>query len=205
MRGFGWVLWVGGWIACPWVMPVHAEGDVGARIAAAARDQVGVTRSYDPSYQRLAFPNGDVPIDTGVCADVVVRALRAVGLDLQAALNTDMRADFGAYPANWGLSKPDRNIDHRRVPNLRRWFQRQGWSLGASADPADYEPGDIVSWTLANGRPHIGVVSSRRTGDGRPLVVHNIAIGAREEDVLFAWTISGRYRQPEPPKPALPR
>lgn len=174
-------------------------------IAEAALAQVGVTTSYDPSYRRLDFPNGDVPVATGVCADVVVRALRKVGVDLQAELNRDMRSHFDAYPANWGLSKPDRNIDHRRVPNLRRWFQRNGWSLGASADAADYRPGDIVSWQLVDGRPHIGVVSLRRTLDGRPLVVHNIAVGAREEDVLFAWTITGRFRRPEAPKAVAPR
>ena len=176
---------------------VGADARPGDAIATAARNQIGVTTSYDPSYRRIAFPNGDVPLDTGVCADVVVRALRGIDIDLQAELNADMRAHFSAYPANWGLSKPDRNIDHRRVPNLRRWFQRKGWSLGASDDAADYAPGDVVSWRLADGRPHIGVVSSRRTADGRPLVVHNIAVGAREEDVLFAWTITGRYRRPD--------
>ncbi len=169
----------------------------GAAIATAARTQVGVTTSYDPSYRRIAYPNGDVPIDTGVCADVVVRALRGIGIDLQSEVNADMRAHFSAYPANWGLSKPDRNIYHRRVPNLRRWFQRKGWSLVVSDDSADYLPGDRVSWTRPNGRPHIGVVSSRRAASGRPLVVHNIALGAREEDVLFAWTITGRYRKPQ--------
>jgi hypothetical protein len=181
-------------IGAGWVGADVRSGDA---IATAARDQIGVTTSYDPSYRRLEFPNGDVPLDTGVCADVVVRALRSVGIDLQSEVNADMRTHFSAYPANWGLSKPDRNIDHRRVPNLRRWFQRKGWSLGASDDAADYVTGDVVSWKLPDGRPHIGVVSSRRTADGRPLIVHNIAVGAREEDVLFAWTITGRYRQPE--------
>jgi uncharacterized protein YijF (DUF1287 family) len=176
----------------------HARGAMGDAVAQAARAQLGVTTSYDPSYRRIAFPNGDVPIDTGVCADVVVRALRDIGIDLQAEVNTDMRAHFSAYPTNWGLAKPDRNIDHRRVPNLRRWFERKGWSLGASTLAADYAPGDVVSWTLGNGRPHIGVVSSRRASGGRPLVIHNIAIGAREEDALFAWTVTGRYRKPEP-------
>ncbi|HWT15854.1 MAG TPA: DUF1287 domain-containing protein [Patescibacteria group bacterium] len=176
----------------------RADASVAAVIARAARDQVGVTTSYDPSYRRLDFPNGDVPIATGVCADVVVRALRGSGIDLQRELNADMRAHFGAYPANWGLSKPDRNIDHRRVPNLRRWFERRGWSLAVSQDPDDYRPGDIVSWKLADGRPHIGVVAARHSADGRRrLVVHNIAVGAREEDVLFAWTVTGRYRWPD--------
>jgi hypothetical protein len=177
----------------------RADDGERARIAESARAQVGVTTSYDPAYRRLDFPNGDVPIETGVCADVVIRALRAVALDLQLELNRDMRANFAAYPRHWGLSRPDRNIDHRRVPNLRRWFERRGWSLPVSADPADYAAGDIVSWELDNGRPHIGIVSSRSTPDrSRLLVVHNIALGAREEDVLFAWRINGRFRKPEP-------
>ena len=127
---------------------IPADGQDGTPIAAAARAQVGVTTSYDPSYRRIAFPNGDVPADTGVCADVVVRALRGVGIDLQSEVNADMRAHFSAYPANWGLAKPDRNIDHRRVPNLRRWFQRRGWSLGVkkfvTADGTQYSVAEYV-------------------------------------------------------------
>ena len=175
---------------------IRADESAGAIVAQAALDQVGVTTNYDPAYRRLEFPNGDVPISTGVCADVVVRALRETGLDLQQALNIDMHAHFAAYPANWGLSRPDRNIDHRRVPNLRRWFQRKGWALAISDAASDYAPGDIVSWALPNGRPHIGVVSNSQTASGRPLVVHNIAYGARDEDVLFVWKITGHYRQP---------
>ncbi|MBL0027789.1 MAG: DUF1287 domain-containing protein [Rhodanobacteraceae bacterium] len=185
---------------------VVADAGAAEAVAAAALDQVGVTTSYDPSYRRLEFPNGDVPIATGVCADVVVRALREAGIDLQRELNTDMRAHFRAYPAAWGLTKPDRNIDHRRVPNLRRWFERHGWALAVSTDPGDYLPGDIVSWRLSNGRPHIGVVATRYAADGRRrLVVHNIAFGAREEDVLFAWTVTGHYRLPDTPKIAAAR
>lgn len=176
-----------------------AELDDGIRIARAAQDQVGLTLSYDPAYRRLDYPGGDVPIETGVCADVVVRALRAVGIDLQAELHRDMREHFAAYPRNWGLRRPDRNIDHRRVPNLRRWFERRGWSLPVTADAADFRPGDIVSWELADGRPHIGIVSTRfSTERPRRLVVHNIATGAREEDVIFGWRISGHFRRPEP-------
>lgn len=177
---------------------IRADGQDGTPIAAAARAQVGVTTSYDPSYRRIAFPNGDVPADTGVCADVVVRALRGVGIDLQSEVNADMRAHFSAYPANWGLAKPDRNIDHRRVPNLRRWFERRGWSLAVSRRGRDYLPGDIVSWQLPGNLAHIGVVSTRFSPDRRQrLVVHNIAAGAVEEDVLFAWPIDGHYRLPE--------
>jgi uncharacterized protein YijF (DUF1287 family) len=156
-----------------------------------------VTTSYDPAYRRLAYPGGDVAIATGVCADVVVRALRQVGIDLQREVHRDMRADFAAYPALWGLTRPDRHIDHRRVPNLRRWFERHGWSLAPSAHAGDYQPGDIVSWRLDNGRPHIGIVAAHfAPGDARRLVVHNIAVGAGEEDVLFSWRIDGHFRMP---------
>lgn len=175
-----------------------AGADTATRIAQAALDQVGVTTSYDPAYRRLAYPAGDVPIETGVCADVLIRALRKVGIDLQHEVHLDIKANFRSYPALWGLSRPDRNIDHRRVPNLRRWFERHGWSQKVSDRAGDYRAGDVVSWRLDNGRPHIGVVSSRTVpGSDRRLVVHNIALGALEEDVLFAWTVSGHYRMPD--------
>ncbi|MCC6560303.1 MAG: DUF1287 domain-containing protein [Xanthomonadales bacterium] len=190
------------WLLAGVAASVAADEGERSRIAEAALAQVGVTTSYDPSYRRLDFPGGDVPIDTGVCADVVVRALRYIGIDLQRELYEDMRVHFAAYPALWGLRRPDRNIDHRRVPNLRRWFERHGWSLTPNRLPGEYLPGDLVSWRLPNGRPHIGVVSARRSADGaRPLVVHNIAIGAQVEDVLLAWTIDGHFRQPETPAP----
>ena len=180
--------------------------DTRAAIASAAQAQVGATTSYDPSYRRLDYPLGDVPLSTGVCADVIVRALRGVGLDLQLLLHTDMKAAFSAYPSLWGLSRPDRNIDHRRVPNLRRWFERHGWSQPVSDVAADYRAGDIVSWRLDNGRPHIGIVSADKVAGGqRPLVVHNIAFGAQAEDVLFEWQITGRYRLPDTAKPAPAR
>ena len=165
----------------------------GATLARAAKAQVGVTVHYDPAYVRIPYPNGDVPKDRGVCTDVVVRSFRAIGVDLQQRVHEDMRAHFGAYPKSWGLSKPDPNIDHRRVPNLQRWFARQRRSLPVTANAADYRPGDVVSWKLPNGLDHVGVVSGARDG-GRPLVVHNIGAGAREEDVLFAWALTGHYR-----------
>lgn len=180
------------------VSTARADADAGARIAQAASTQVGVTTAYDPAYRRLVYPAGDVPIETGVCADVLIRALRKVGIDLQREVHLDIKSNFAAYPSLWGLSRPDRNIDHRRVPNLRRWFERHGWSQKVSEHAGDYLPGDIVSWRLDNGRPHIGIVSSRTVaGRDRPLVVHNIALGALEEDVLFAWTVSGHYRMPD--------
>lgn len=175
--------------------PRPALADKALDLVAAARAQVGRTRFYDPSYQRIAFPMGDVPIERGVCSDVVVRAFRGIGVDLQQELHQDMKRHFAAYPRLWGLSKTDPNIDHRRVPNLATWFTRQGYARDLDADPADYQPGDVVAWVLDNGRPHIGIVSDRRSGDGlRPLVIHNIGWGAQEEDVLLAWRLTGHFR-----------
>ena len=163
-------------------------------LLAAARAQVGVTTSYDPAYSRLAFPGGDVDRRTGVCTDVLVRAYRdAFALDLQALLNADMRAAFAAYPRRWGLSKADSNIDHRRVPNLQKFFERAGAKLTVPAAVWDWRPGDIFT-SLIDGRlPHTGLVSDRRA-DGRPLIIHNIGGGAREEDALLAYPLTGRYR-----------
>ncbi|MCD9005594.1 DUF1287 domain-containing protein [Luteimonas sp. XNQY3] len=164
----------------------------------AARAQVGVTVRYDPAYARLSYPGGDVPDDRGVCTDVIVRALRTQGLDLQRAIHEDMRTAFAAYPRDWGARAPDRNIDHRRVPNQMRWFERQGWQRPIGERPADFRPGDIVAWRLRSGQLHIGIVSDRRSAAGTPLILHNIARGTREEDLLFDHTIIGHYR-PEPP------
>ncbi|MDR7192164.1 DUF1287 domain-containing protein [Luteimonas terrae] len=160
----------------------------------AARAQVGVTIRYDPAYVRLAYPDGDVPIDRGVCTDVIVRGLRATGLDLQRAIHEDMRVRFAAYPRDWGARQPDRNIDHRRVPNQMRWFEHQGWQRPVGTRPTDFAAGDIVAWRLRNGPLHIGIVSDRRSTDGTPLILHNIARGTREEDLLFQHTIIGHYR-----------
>ncbi|TNJ34962.1 DUF1287 domain-containing protein [Arenimonas terrae] len=181
-----------------------AQDEGVARVLAAAHAQVGVTRYYDGSYVRLAYPGGDVPADRGVCTDVVIRAYRAAGLDLQKAVHEDMRTHFAAYPKLWGLARPDRNIDHRRVPNLETWARRAGHALPAGTDPASYRPGDLVSWRLPNGLPHIGLVSDRRApdGSGRPLVVHNIGAGTQVEDVLFAWPPVGHFRVFRDPAPA---
>jgi len=170
----------------------HADGEA---LAAAAAAQMGVTTGYDGSYQRIAYPGGDVALATGVCTDVLIRAFRALGIDLQQRVHEDMRGAFAAYPASWGLAKPDRNIDHRRVPNLETYFRRHGELLATSTQPADYAAGDIVSWRLDSGLPHIGIVSARRVDD-RPLVIHNIGAGVQEEDVLFAWRIVGHWRYP---------
>lgn len=174
--------------------PVRAATN-GADVVAAARAQVGVTTIYDPAYVRLAYPGGDVPKERGVCADVVVRALRTTGVDLQRKLHEDMKANFAAYPKNWGLKKPDPNIDHRRVPNLMTWFKRQGQAVAITKTGADYLPGDVVTWQLPGGLFHIGIVSDRKVRDGsRPLILHNIGRGAQEEDLLFTYDIIGHYR-----------
>jgi uncharacterized protein len=154
---------------------------------------VGVTLRYDPSYVSIPFPGGDVPMDRGVCTDVIIRAYRSIGVDLQLLVNQDMRKAFPAYPRKWGLSRPDPNIDHRRVDNLAVFFGRHGQSLPISKEASDYRPGDIVTLRLPDGRPHIGLVSDR-SADGRPLLVHNIGAGAQVEDVLFVFTITGHYR-----------
>ena len=161
-----------------------------------AAEQIGVTLTYDPSYRRLDYPNGDAPRSTGVCTDVVIRAYRdAYGFDLQRAVHEDMRANFSLYPKIWGLRKPDRNIDHRRVPNLMRYLQRQGASLTVSQNASDYRTGDIVTWNLGGAITHIGLIdSSVVVGTKRPLVIHNIGAGAVREDILFRYTITGHYR-----------
>ena len=164
-------------------------------LVAAARRQIGVTKHYDPAYVQLRYPGGDVPIDRGVCTDVIVRALRTHGLDLQQAIHQDMRAHFAAYPQHWGLTGPNRSIDHRRVPNQMRWFERRGWPQPITARAADYAPGDIVAWKLTgSGLLHIGIVSDRSTRGGVPLIVHNIGSGTQEEDLLFKHAIIGHYR-----------
>ncbi len=163
------------------------------RLLQSAYAQIGTTIHYDPSYRTIAFPGGDVPLDRGVCSDVVIRAYRSVGIDLQLLVNQDMRRDFQAYPRLWGLSRPDPNIDHRRVPNLAVFFTRHGQKLPVSSEGRDYRPGDIVTWRLPSGQAHIGLVSDRAS-EGRPLMVHNIGAGTQIEDILFAFEITGHYR-----------
>jgi|SRR5688572_16423709 len=178
-----------------------------ADIVTAARAQVGVTLRYDPSYRKLKYPNGDLPMERGVCTDVVVRALRtARAMDLQKLVHEDLAANWDAYPhqRRWNLDKPDPNIDHRRVPNLMTWFRRAGHALEPSRDAANYLPGDIVAWDLGRGILHIGIVSDQKTADRTPLVVHNIGAGAREEDILFRYTIIGQYRLPAARRPSSP-
>lgn len=166
----------------------------GDKLALDAKKQIGVTISYDPTYRKLDFPRGDVLQETGVCTDVVVRAYRLQNIDLQQLLNVDMKSNFSAYPKTWGLKSTDKNIDHRRVPNIETYFERHGQSLSMT-DESSFKAGDIVSWRLPNSNlPHIGIVSDKSASDGTPLIIHNIGRGTQEENILFAYPIYGHYR-----------
>ena len=166
-------------------------------IATAARTQIGKTLSYDPAYVGLSYPGGDVPLAKGVCTDVVIRALRdAHEFDLQKLVHEDMKAAFSEYPANWGLKRPDKNIDHRRVPNLRCYFDRQGYDLPVTKNKADYLPGDLVTCTVGRNLAHIMIVSNNQSPNGTPLVIHNIGNGTKEEPHLFTFPHTGHYRIP---------
>jgi len=169
----------------------------GERLSAAAIERTNIRVIYDPAYVRLDYPGGDVAKDRGVCADVLIRALRALDIDLQQLVHEDMKANFSSYPRNWGLARPDSNIDHRRVPNLETYFRRAGAELTLSEQSGDYLPGDIVAWNLrgdAGYLPHIGIVTDRMGASGWPMIVHNIGAGPQLEDVLFSWPMTGRYR-----------
>jgi uncharacterized protein YijF (DUF1287 family) len=151
--------------------------------------------TFDPAYFVIDYPGGDVPADKGVCTDVIIRAYRLLGIDLQKEIHEDMKANFAKYPNNWGLSRPDKNIDHRRVPNLKTFFSRHGRVLKITNNPDDYKPGDIVCWDIGRGLKHIGIVTSLKSADGkRPLIVHNIGAGQVAEDMLFKFTITGHFR-----------
>jgi uncharacterized protein YijF (DUF1287 family) len=150
---------------------------------------------YDPSYFKIAYPNGDVPANKGVCTDVVIRAYRKMGIDLQQLVHKDMQSHFSVYPKRWGLKQPDTNIDHRRVPNLMVFFARKGVTLPITQKAEDYKPGDIVCWDLGGGITHIGMVVQPRSEDNkRHLIIHNIGAGQVLEDVLFSYKIIGHYR-----------
>ena len=158
-------------------------------------DQAGITVSYDGSYRRIPYPGGDVPESTGVCCDVIVRAYRKIGIDLQVMVHQDMTAHFTDYPQKWGLSAPDSNIDHRRVPNLQTFFRRAGADLPVSQDASAYQPGDLVTWMLPGNLPHIGIITFQKTENSKiPLVVHNIGCGVQIEDILLEFPITGHYR-----------
>jgi uncharacterized protein YijF (DUF1287 family) len=161
-----------------------------------AEEQMTLTTGYTQDYFSIPYPNGDVPIETGACTDVVIRAFRKAGIDLQREVHEDMKKNFGAYPKKWGLTKPDTNIDHRRVPNLQTYFIRKGKNLPLSDSGEDLKPGDVVSWDLDDrGTTHIGFVSNHwNPGEKRYLIIHNIGRGTRLEDRLFEWKITGHFR-----------
>lgn len=155
------------------------------------------TVSYESAYRKISYPMGDVPAHTGVCSDVIIRAYRKIGIDLQKLVHEDMKTHFSIYPKLWGMAGTDPNIDHRRVPNLRVFFTRHGKSLKITANAADYRPGDIVTWNLkkTGSLPHIGIVTDIPSADGsRRLMMHNIGNGQVLEDMLFGYTITGHYR-----------
>jgi uncharacterized protein YijF (DUF1287 family) len=163
-------------------------------LASAAAELTKQNVRYDPSYFTIRYPGGDVPSDRGVCTDVVIRAYRKLGIDLQKEVHEDMRKSFALYPKKWGLSRPDPNIDHRRVPNLMVFFSRKGTVKPVTSVAVDYRPGDIVCWDLGAGVTHIGIVSSRRSPSAkRYLMVHNIGAGQVFEDCLFSYRIIGHY------------
>ena len=174
---------------------ISAPGET--NVVEAARRQIGVTVGYDPAYRKIGYPGGDVPRESGVCTDVIIRALRdAHKIDLQQFVHEDMKSDFSQYPQMWGLKAPDANIDHRRVPNLQCYFKRKGYALPVSKNAADYKPGDIVTVMVGGKLPHIMIVSDKKSAAGVPLALHNIGSGTQEEDVLFAYPLTGHYRIP---------
>lgn len=167
------------------------------RLVQAAIERTKNRISYNGAYFSIPYPGGDIPAHLGVCTDVIIRAYRKTGFDLQKAVHEDMQANFSVYPSKrlWGLNKPDANIDHRRVPNLQVFFTRNGLELPVSTDPADYRPGDLVTWMLPGNLPHIGIVVDRYSAfSGNPLVVHNIGKGPVMDDVLFQFKMTGHYR-----------
>ena len=165
-----------------------------SRLVHAALDRPRVSVRYDPAYVKLDYPGGDVPADTGVCTDEAIRCYRVLGVDLQKFVHEDMKRSFIAYPKNWGLKQPDKNIDHRRVPNLQTFFKRQKASLPVTKNPADYLPGDLIICTVAGKLPHIALVVPSPDGRGRPWIVHNIGRGPQYEDRLFEFPLTGHYR-----------
>lgn len=166
-----------------------------ANLVAAAVQRDNLPVRYDGRYVRIPYPGGDVPSDTGVCTDELIRVYRRAGIDLQKEVHEDMARNFAAYPKKWRLQRPDPNIDHRRVPNLATFFRRKGEVLRISATAVDYAPGDLVTWDLGGGVPHIGIVVSRRSPDEkRYMLLHNIGAGPKVEDVLFRWKVTGHFR-----------
>lgn len=165
-------------------------------LVAAAIERTHHVVTYDPGYVAIGYPGGDVPANSGVCSDEVIRAYRALGIDLQKQVHEDIEHNSSLYPlARWKQKLPDRNIDHRRVANLMVFFSRKGERVPISARAEDYQPGDLVTWDLGmGGAIHIGIVVDQKAASGRSMIVHNVGAGPKMEDVLFAWKIIGHYR-----------
>lgn len=183
-------VFISGWFAAT----SFAQSITAQKLSDAGLSIVNPAIVYDPAYVKLKYPGGDVPANTGVCTDVVIRAYRKLGIDLQKEVHEDMKTNFGLYPKNWGRKTPDSNIDHRRVPNLMVFFGRKGTKKPMTKNAADYLPGDIVCWDLNGRQLHIGLIVNKKSSDGkRYLIVHNIGSGQVVEDILFAWKIIGHY------------
>jgi uncharacterized protein len=186
------------WLVCMLVLlhtGTFAQTDFTRRMSDAAKALTKQKVSYDPTYFKLTYPGGDVPPGKGVCTDVVIRAYRMLGADLQQLVHEDMKNNFSLYPKNWGLKTTDRNIDHRRVQNLITFFSRYGKTLSVATNPEIYKAGDIVTWDLGGNTPHIGIVIDQKSEDKkRPLIVHNIGAGQEISDCLFQYRITGHFR-----------
>ena len=197
MRGRVFRLSLGFALAVPSLLAQNNRQEFTHRLVGAALDRLNHTVRYDSAYVSISYPGGDVPADTGVCTDEIIRIYRVLGIDLQKEVHEDMVNNLSAYPHKWKwlTTHTDTNIDHRRVPNLMVFFSRHGESLAVSLRANDYAPGDLVTWELSNGAPHIGIlVDTKSALTGRYLIVHNIGQGPKMEDVLFDWKITGHYR-----------
>lgn len=187
-------------LLCMAVTQVYADwraDPVRVALIKAAHERTQHQVDYDGAYVPIPYPNGDVPGNTGVCTDVVIRSFRKTGIDLQQRVHEDMKANFSMYPSRriWGMQKPDTNIDHRRVPNLQTFFTRHGIQLPVTGEATDYQPGELVTWLLPGNLPHIGIVIDEYSEDGkRPMIVHNIGMGPVKQDMLFDYPITGHYR-----------
>jgi uncharacterized protein len=180
---------------CSFLLFFQQDTSFSRKLSEAALELTQDKVAYDPAYRSIPYPNGDVPKDKGVCTDVVIRAYRKLGIDLQKEVHEDMKANFSRYPTRWGLTRPDTNIDHRRVPNLEVFFERKGQKIAVTQNAADYKTGDIVTWMLGGRLPHIGIVTHKKSPDRRrPMIVHNVGGGQVLEDCLFSYPIVGHFR-----------
>ena len=187
--------WIVAVVVVCFFLQVSGQGTFYDSLSKVALELTKQQVTYEPAYVVIPYPNGDVPANTGVCTDVIIRAYRKLGIDLQKEVHEDMKANFSKYPQQWGLKQPDKNIDHRRVPNLMTFFSRHGKTIPITNNPQDYLPGDIVCWNLGSGLTHIGIVVNRKSSDGkRYKIVHNIGAGQKEEDMLFSYKIIGHYQ-----------